>query len=154
MVVYHKKKEKKRYNKHPILIIFVIVISTIEWYVSLLMFGLDLCCLTPLSTIFQLYHGSNFFFVDPEKTTDLSQVADKLNHIMLYTSPWSRFELTTSMVIGTVCIGSCKSNYHAMTAMTATLSLLCGSDIFVSWHWHIDFWRNNLDASCAMKLRS
>jgi hypothetical protein len=48
------------------------------------------------------------------KTTDLSQVTDKLYHIMLYTSPWSRFELTTSVVIGTDCIGSCKSNYdHA-----------------------------------------
>jgi hypothetical protein len=34
---------------------------------------------------------------------------------MLYTSPWSRFELTTSVVIGTDCIGSCKFNYHAIT---------------------------------------
>jgi hypothetical protein len=31
----------------------------------------------------------------------------------------SRFELTTSVVIGTDCIGSCKSNYHTITAMTA-----------------------------------
>jgi hypothetical protein len=38
---------------------------------------------------------------DPEKTTDLSQVTGKLDHID------SRFELT-SMVIGTDCIGSCK----------------------------------------------
>ena len=30
---------------------------------------------------------------------------------MLYTSSWSRFELTTSVVIYTDCIGSCKSNY-------------------------------------------
>jgi hypothetical protein len=34
------------------------------------------------------------------------------NVIMLFTSPWSGFELTTSVVIGTDCIGSCKSNYH------------------------------------------
>jgi hypothetical protein len=27
-------------------------------------------------------------------------VTDKLYHIMLHTSPWSRFELTTSVVIG------------------------------------------------------
>ena len=37
---------------------------------------------------------------------------------MLYTSPWSRFELTTSVVIGTDCIGGCRSNYHAITATT------------------------------------
>jgi hypothetical protein len=53
----------------------------------------------------------------PRETTDLSQISDKLDHIMLYTSPWSGFELTTSVVIGTDCIGSCKSNYH--TTMTA-----------------------------------
>jgi hypothetical protein len=46
------------------------------------------------------------------KTTELSQVTDKLYHIMLYTSPWSKLELTTSVVKGTDYIGSCKSNYH------------------------------------------
>jgi hypothetical protein len=36
---------------------------------------------------------------------------------MLYTLPQLRFELTTSVVIGTDYIGSCKSNYFTITAM-------------------------------------
>jgi hypothetical protein len=50
---------------------------------------------------------------NPEKTTDLPQVTDKLNVVHL---ALSGFEPTTSMVIGTDCIGSCKSNYHTITA--------------------------------------
>ena len=53
----------------------------------------------------------------PEKTNDLSQVTDKLYYICCieYTSPWMGFEFTALVVIGTDCIGSCKSNYHTIT---------------------------------------
>jgi hypothetical protein len=53
-------------------------------------------CLTPFSALY-IRHGGQFYWwrkqEDPEKTTDLSQVTDKLYYIMLCTSPILRFKL-------------------------------------------------------------
>ena len=104
-------------------------------------------CLTPLSTLFQLYRGDQLYrggqfywwrkLEDPEKTPDLLRVTCALYHIMLYTSSWSRLKLKTSVVIGADCIGSCKSNYHTITATTTPNKIIHFSKICVR-HCHHD----------------
>ena len=49
-----------------------------------------------------------------EKTTDLPKVTDKLHSIML-----DRVHLAITLVVMcTVCIDSCQSNYHTITTVT------------------------------------
>jgi hypothetical protein len=50
--------------------------------------GLGSWCLTPLLTIIQLYRGGQFLLLEetevPEKTINLTEVTENLDHIMLH----------------------------------------------------------------------
>jgi hypothetical protein len=48
-----------------------------------------------------------------------------------YTSSWMGLELTTLVVIGTDCIGSCNSNYHMI--MTTTALTMNGTGIITKY---------------------
>ena len=103
-VIYQHQKSKNGYSlKYPvsfsytISIIFLSKIYNLSFSeslpvfissVSALLCCVGLWCLTPFSTIFQLYRGGHFYWCRkpeyPAKTTDMPQVTDKRMDKMLY----------------------------------------------------------------------
>jgi len=118
---------------------------------------LGLWCLMPLSTIFQLYIVTVFswwrkpdFYL--EKTTDLPQFTDKLYHVMLYWIhlEWVGFQLTTSVVIDTDCIGKnvLQSWYHIFLTSNTYLYINICYRIIIDQNE----WLKNRSASILLKM--
>jgi hypothetical protein len=95
-------------------------------YMYLYGFGSWLWCLTPLSTMFQLYRGDKFYWWKkpeyPKKTTDLSEVTDKfLSQNVVWNTHLHEWDSNSQLLVvkGTDGIGNCKSNNNTTTTTTA-----------------------------------
>ena len=102
-------------------------------FILLVYIGLGSWWLMPLSKIFQLYRGQ-FWWRKPEYP-DRMPVTDKLlSYNVVYNTPRHEQDLNsqlTSKVIGTDCIGSCKSSYHTTMTMTMTMTT---TDLYITYH--------------------
>ena len=82
-------------------------------------------CLTPLSTIFKLYVAVSFNGGGNWRThrKPVASQWHTLSHNVVHLTLVEIRTNNISVVIGTDCIGSCKSNYHMITTTTDPILL-------------------------------
>ena len=84
------------HNNHMFFLLPLLVsVTTCSNYITKVNIELGLWCLTPLSTIFELYRGGQFYWwrnrSTRRKPPDMPQVTDKLYHIKLN---WAYFDMS------------------------------------------------------------
>jgi hypothetical protein len=113
------------YKLVPIMNVVVMPPTLLEQQSIWVGLGLGYGALRHFQHFFNYIMAVSFIGGEPGESTDLPQVTDKLDPIMLYRvhSAWARFEHTTLMVICTDCICCCISNYHTITATTPLINM-------------------------------
>ena len=82
---------------------------------------LRLWCLTPLSVSTNFSDIESVSWIGGENHRPAASCWQTLSHTVVSSTP--QIELTTLVVIGTDCVGSCKSNYHTIATSTTPVRI-------------------------------